>query len=105
MSVSLEEWGMLGVIGCGLMGSVILEGMLEKKIVSPEDILIFDKDPARTGFLHDKWKLRVASDVKDLCREASQILFAVKPQNIAELIEDIKGSACPAAYNFHCCRY
>ncbi len=81
---------MLGVIGCGLMGSVILEGMLEKKIVSPGDLLIFDKDPGRTVFLQEKWKLKVASDVKELCREASQIIFAVKPQNIAELIEDIK---------------
>jgi len=81
---------MLGVIGCGMMGSVILEGILNKKIVPAEDLLIFDKDLSRTGSLQEKWKLRVATDVKEICREANQILFAVKPQNIAGLMEEIK---------------
>lgn len=81
---------MLGIIGCGVMGSVILEGMLEKKIVSPGDLLIFDKDTARAEGLQEKWKLRLASDAREICQKAHQILFAVKPQNIDELIMDIK---------------
>ncbi len=81
---------MLGVIGCGTMGSVIIEGMLKKKILPPEGLLIFDKDAGRTGFLQEKWKLRAASEVRDLCREADKILFAVKPQNIAALMAEIK---------------
>lgn len=81
---------MLGVIGCGTMGSVIIEGMLKKKIVPPDGLLIFDKDTGRTGYLQEKWKLRATSDAREVCREANQILFAVKPQNIAELIVDIK---------------
>ena len=81
---------MLGVVGCGMMGSVILEGILKKKILSTDDLLIYDKDPGRIVFLQEKWKLKAASDVKEICRKANQILFAVKPQNIAELMDEIK---------------
>lgn len=81
---------MLGIIGCGTMGSVILEGMLEKKIVPSDDLLIFDKDTARVGALQEKWKLRLASDARKICQKARQIFFAVKPQNIDALLADIK---------------
>ena len=78
---------MLGFIGCGMMGGVILEGILEQKILPPDELLIYDKDTAKTGVLHEKWGVRVAFDIEGLCREAREIFLAVKPQNIDELME------------------
>jgi pyrroline-5-carboxylate reductase len=64
--------------------------MLREKIVPPEGLLIYDKDTGRTEFLRDKWGLKATSDAKVVCREADRILIAVKPQNMDELIEEIR---------------
>ena len=47
----------IGLIGAGNMGSSILEGLLEKEIVVPRRILVFDKVLERTAALQKKWKI------------------------------------------------
>ena len=65
---------MLGFIGCGTMGSAILEGIVSKKLIEPEEVLIFDLDLGKTKELTNKLRVKVAPDLETLIRN-TQIVF------------------------------
>ncbi|MCM8780641.1 MAG: pyrroline-5-carboxylate reductase [Candidatus Omnitrophica bacterium] len=73
---------MLGIIGFGNMGSAIAE--YAKKQFR---IIAFDKIKA----INDKY-IEVANDLSELMAKSEAIILAVKPQDMDNLIEDIKGN-------------
>ncbi len=81
---------MLGFIGCGTMGSAIIEGILAKEFVAPEKITVFDKVEERPRNLAAAFKVKAAPDIPSLCAEADLIFLAVKPQEMKELLLQLK---------------
>ncbi len=77
---------MLGFIGCGIMGSTIIKGILSKQHVAPDDISVFDKDEEKTKDLAADYKVRTSPDLSALCDEAEIIFLAVKPQEMESLL-------------------
>jgi len=74
----------MGIIGCGNMGEAILAGWESKfKIVS-------EKDGNRRRYIQKKYKIEVFKDNKRVIQSADIIIIAVKPQDIDEVLNDIR---------------
>lgn len=79
----------IGIIGCGNMGGAILYGALESKVLSKENVYVYDINPAMMEKA-ESWGVNLAADDEDVCMRSDIILLAVKPQNAAEALEQCK---------------
>lgn len=82
----------LAIIGGGKMGSIIARGLIDREIVAAKDVFVTDIDAARLKFLRTSLKINTSSDNKKAVGEADIIILAVKPQNMAATLQDIKPS-------------
>ncbi|MGI5876132.1 MAG: pyrroline-5-carboxylate reductase [Dethiobacteria bacterium] len=81
---------MLGLVGCGTMGSALVRGLILQKIKKPQDILIYDKEIGKRIALKEQWGITISPDPISLCMEAKTIFIAVKPQDMEGLLLDLK---------------
>ncbi|MDO9535538.1 MAG: pyrroline-5-carboxylate reductase [Bacillota bacterium] len=81
---------MLAFIGCGTMGTALLEGIVSNKLEKPEDVILFDKDPFKTQALNQKLGVNIADELHSLCSKAKVIFLCVKPQDMKKLLLHIK---------------
>lgn len=66
-------------IGGGNMATAMIAGLLKSQI-APEAIAVVDRNPQRCAFLRETYGIRSSNDVILASRDASTIVFAVKPQ-------------------------
>ncbi len=52
----------VAIIGGGKMGSILVRGMVTRKILSAQNITVTDIDPARLGDLRASLKVQVTGD-------------------------------------------
>ncbi len=78
----------IGILGCGTMGSAILERILEKRIFETKDIFINDKDKKKEKKISGKYKVR-PSKVNELLAQADFIILAMKPQDFFSFGKEI----------------
>ncbi|MCX7766603.1 MAG: pyrroline-5-carboxylate reductase, partial [Candidatus Sumerlaeia bacterium] len=88
----------IGVIGTGNMGSAIIAGLVTKDIVLPKNIYAFDIDKERLKKISQDFGLSICRSNIELLNLAEVIILAVKPQNMRELLREIK----PAVTSRHC---
>lgn len=81
---------MIGFIGCGNMGSALIEGIASAALLQPQELIIYDQDNSKTERLQDKLGLRTTHDLDSLCREASKLFLSVKPQDMQGLLEALR---------------
>ncbi len=77
---------MIGFIGGGNMAEAIIGGMK----VSKEDIVVSDKREDRLQYLKEKFGIKTTSNNTEVCEMADLILLAVKPQNMDEVVREIR---------------
>jgi len=80
----------VGVIGCGNMGSAIVEGMVSKNIAPASAILLNDKDIQRSAALAKKTGA-VQEELRSLAARSQVLILAVKPQDAEGLLKQISG--------------
>ncbi|MBF0216514.1 MAG: pyrroline-5-carboxylate reductase [Candidatus Omnitrophica bacterium] len=78
----------VGIIGCGIMGASIAEGLLAKRICVPEKIFLSDKDALKQRGL-SKRTGAVGVDLESLIKGSDYIIIAVKPQDSSDLFPEI----------------
>ena len=96
---ALEECR-LAFIGCGAMAEAMIAGLLRKKLIDPGDVVGSHPRLARREELHVKYGIQMFEDNReavlaaapDASRPGSIVILAVKPQRIAKVLEDLKGS-------------
>jgi pyrroline-5-carboxylate reductase len=87
----------VGFIGLGNMASAMIGGMLQKGVVSPEDIIGTAKTAESRRRAAEKYGISV-TDTNVAVAEAADILFlAVKPLSFPEVISEIRDSVKPDA--------
>lgn len=74
-------------IGSGNMACAIARGMISSQIISPCNITLFDKNSEQYSRFHND--CRKATSILDAVSQANYIFLSVKPQNIAEVLEEI----------------
>ncbi|OGO00336.1 MAG: pyrroline-5-carboxylate reductase, partial [Chloroflexi bacterium RBG_13_52_12] len=85
----------IAFIGGGNMGEAILGAMLEKKLCKPADISVSDISESRRDYLKKKYGITVTASSREAVSGKNVIVLAVKPQNINEVLADLKGILKP----------
>jgi pyrroline-5-carboxylate reductase len=84
--------GTIGFIGSGNMAEALIRGIITARVYKPANIFISDIRPQRIKQLVKKYKVRHVKNNKELVNKADIIVLSVKPQNITEALESIKGA-------------
>ena len=81
--------GTLGFLGFGNMGGAILSGLIEAGTVSADRALVFDIDPKKNAKAKASGAT-VVSAPEELADKSDTLVLAVKPQTMAEALEQIR---------------
>ena len=92
MSTSLTN-KCIGFIGVGVMGSSIIKSLLMKSITS-DQICIADKSPEKLAQLKSQHQIEV-KDVAAIGNSCNVIFLAVKPQDLADVLNELKQTIQP----------
>lgn len=80
----------LGFIGCGNMARAIIQGIVTKGVVGPEEILGSNTTPERAKETHDKLGIETTTDVTQVAGRSDIVFLCVKPQQYESVIAQIK---------------
>ena len=79
----------ISFIGGGNMAEAIIKGLLFKKVMMPEQIIVSEPREDRAHFLTEKYQVRVIFDNQLAIQEGEIIILAVKPQVMQEVLKEI----------------
>jgi len=79
-------------IGGGTMGEAMIKCLLDKKVVAPQDIVVSDVNELRRELLAREYKVKTSADSGRAVENADVVVLAIKPGDLAEVTEVIKGS-------------
>jgi len=82
----------IAFIGAGQMGGALARGMIQSKIVAPEQIVLSDINQERLSQLHKELGVGIAKDNIEAVKSATVVILAVKPQQLESVLEEIKNS-------------
>ena len=82
----------IGFIGGGNMAQALIKGVLAGKLYHPADVLVSDVRKERLEYLSAEYNIKAAKDNKALTAKADIIVLSVKPQNMNDVLDEIKGS-------------
>lgn len=80
----------IGFIGLGNMASAIIGGLLQKEVVSAEQIIGYDVSEAARTKAGENLKIQIAQNNQVAAAEADILFLAVKPIFMADVICEIK---------------
>jgi len=81
----------IAFIGGGAMGEAMIKCLLTKKVAVPQDMVVTDISPVRRKLLSREYGVSTLADNKKAVAKADLIVLAVKPQNLPQVMEEIKG--------------
>jgi len=83
----------VGILGTGKMGGAIAHAILDKNLVCRKSVFVFDKQEEKlTPFIQKGAK---SSSLKEIANKADIIIIAVKPDDMKNLLESLKGKLNP----------
>jgi pyrroline-5-carboxylate reductase len=83
----------IAFIGGGAMGEAMIRCLLTKNVVASQDMVVSDVSQARRELLKKEYGVNTVADNKEAAKKADLIILAVKPQNLAQVMGEIKGLA------------
>ncbi len=78
-------------VGGGAMGEAMVKCLLAKKVVESREIVISDISPIRRELMSKEYKVSTVADNRKAVANADLIVLAVKPQNLSEVMAEVKG--------------
>ena len=91
----MNQQSKVAVVGAGIMGEALISALISSG-VNPELITISEKRPDRSAELIAKYSIKQAPLASNVAA-ADALLLVVKPQDMASVLEEIKGSINPTA--------
>src|SRR5262245_19146936 len=85
----------IGFIGAGNMAAALIKGLLRAGHHRPEDIWASDPMDAQTRRLKRAYKIEGTRDNRALVRGSQTIILAVKPQVMAQVLDEIRSEVTP----------
>lgn len=83
--------GRIGIIGGGNMGAALARGMMDSGYAPREEILIAEPMEERRKVLEGEYGFQTVPGGADAARESQTLLFAVKPQILHLVLDELKG--------------
>lgn len=81
----------IAFIGGGNMGEAILSAILEKGLGTPRDVCVGEVNEGRRQQLKNHYSVAVTESNREAVVNKDVVIFAVKPQNLPEVLFDLKG--------------
>jgi pyrroline-5-carboxylate reductase len=78
----------LAIVGCGTMGEAILAGLLRVGQLRQEDVVVTARRAEQARRLHERHGVTALTDNRSACTQATTVLVALKPQRMAEVLDD-----------------
>lgn len=78
----------IGFIGAGNMAETLLCGLIDSNQARPEHITCSDVRPKHLEALATRHGIRTTTDNKALVQASDIVIYAVKPQNIADVLKE-----------------
>ncbi len=82
----------VGFIGGGNMGEALIKGLLLSGSVDSSQITVSEISQQRIQHMRQTYQVSIAPDNASLAGEAEVIIIAVKPQQVGEVLHEIKDS-------------
>ena len=82
----------LGFIGCGNMAKAIIQGILKKGLVAPEEILASSTTQEHADENAKALGVQTTTDNVRVAGESNIVFLCVKPQQYADVIDEVKGN-------------
>jgi len=87
----------IAVLGCGKMGTILLESFLERKLITPQEAIATVQHGERSQDLsRELGGVAVGTDNRAAVSGAEIVLLCVKPQVLGQLLEEIASSLTPS---------
>jgi pyrroline-5-carboxylate reductase len=83
------------VIGGGKLGEALIRGLLEAGALTPDRITVTTHAPERARLLAGQLGVRAMESNVEAVRGATVVLIAVKPQQVAPVLEELRGALTP----------
>lgn len=80
---------MIGFIGGGNMAEALIKGIRGKGQGSREEIFVSEPREDRKKYLEQTYSIKTTSDNKEVASSCNIIILAVKPQNMASVLDEI----------------
>lgn len=80
----------IGFIGAGNMAQAIIKGLISNNVVDNDDIIVNANTIDSLSNIKTKYEVNVTTQKKEVLRFSDVIILAVKPNQIDEVIQDIK---------------
>ncbi len=77
------------------MGEAIVAAVLAKSLAVPRDICVSDISDTRREYLQKQYGVVVTANNREAMADRDVLVLAVKPQNLADVLSDLKGSIRP----------
>jgi pyrroline-5-carboxylate reductase len=78
----------LAIVGGGFMGGALIEGLVDSGW-DRRDLIVAEISQARRQFLIEDLKLTATEDAAEAVAQATTVLFAVKPQDMARVLAQV----------------
>lgn len=76
----------LGIIGTGKMGSALLGGVLDARLLSRSKIMVYDTNPQTQRRCCKQFKVAGADSEAELLGSCQRVLIAIKPQDLGPVL-------------------
>ena len=86
----------IAFIGGGNMGEAILSAILRKGLSTPEAVSVSDVSQARRQRLAEEYGVYTSGSNLEALDRGEVIVLAIKPQNLAEVLTELKGKLKPS---------
>lgn len=87
------EGNRVAFIGAGVMGGTMIEGMIEQKLVTPQQIIAADPHEPRGKELVEKLGIHYTPSNTEAVENADVLVLSVKPQQLERALHEIRGRA------------
>jgi pyrroline-5-carboxylate reductase len=83
----------IGFIGAGIMGKTLSGGIIEARLFPPENVFAYDAVAEKIERLARERGVVPAASNRDVLKRSDIVVFAVKPQNVAEVLAEVAPEA------------
>ena len=84
--------GTIGFIGSGNMAEALIKGIIAAKVYPADNVLVSDIRPERLEYLAREYSVQPTQNNTALTDSADVVVLSVKPQNMNEVLNEIKGT-------------